>query len=63
MTLIEFTLLDGNPVTVDAANLAFFQPSDDGTLIVLGDSAQIIVEESYDTVATMLGGDEGPPGC
>jgi hypothetical protein len=63
MALIEFTLLDGNPVTVDTANLAFFQPSDGGTLIVLGDSAQIIVEEPYDTVATMLGSGESPPGC
>jgi len=35
--IAEFTLGDGNPVTINMDQIDYFQPSDDGTLVVFAD--------------------------
>jgi len=62
MEAAEFTLADGNPVTVNLAQIDYFQPSDDETLIVFADGREITVTESYDAVAEVLN-PEKQAGC
>ncbi|EZP65393.1 hypothetical protein BV96_04673 [Sphingomonas paucimobilis] len=35
--IAEFTLEDGNPVSINMDQVDYFQPCDDGTLVVLAD--------------------------
>ncbi|ANI79589.1 hypothetical protein [Sphingobium sp. EP60837] len=58
----EFTLVDGNPVTVNMAQIDYFQPSDNGTLVVFSDGRQLELEESYDAVAEVMN-PERQAGC
>jgi hypothetical protein len=39
--IAEFTLCDGNPVTINMEQVDYFQPCDDGTLIVFADGRQL----------------------
>ena len=52
--IAELTLADGNPITVNLANVESFQPSDEQTLIVFVDGRRETVQESYDQVAEFL---------
>lgn len=52
--IAEFTLCDGNPVTVNLAQIDYFQPCDDGTLVVFSDGQQLALQESYDAVAEVM---------
>ena len=49
--MFEFTLCDGNPVTISTAAIGYFQPADEHTLIGLIHGPVITVRESYDQVA------------
>ena len=60
--IAEFSLLDGNPVTVNMDQIDYFQPSDENTLIVFADGRDITVTEPYDAVAEMLN-PERQAGC
>lgn len=60
--IAEFTLNDGNPVTVNMDQVDYFQPSDDGTLIVFSDGRQLELRESYDAVAEVMN-PERQAGC
>jgi len=50
----EFTLLDGNPVTINLDQIDYFQPSDDGTFVVFADGRHLELLDSYDAVAEVL---------
>lgn len=52
--IAEFTLDDGNPVSVNMKNVDYFQPADENTLIVFADGRELVVKESYDAVAEVL---------
>lgn len=58
----EFTLNDGNPVTINMDQVDYFQPSDDGTLIMFADGRELEVQEPYDAVAEVLN-PERQAGC
>jgi DNA-binding LytR/AlgR family response regulator len=60
--IAEFTLNDGNPVMINMDQIDYFQPSDDGTLVVFADGRQLELQESYDTVAEVLN-PERQAGC
>lgn len=50
----QFNLLDGNPVTINLGQIDYFQPSDDGTLVVFADGRNLELQDSYDAVAEVL---------
>ena len=50
----EFSLLDGNPVTINLDQIDYFQPSDEGTLVVFADGRNLELQDSYDAVAEVL---------
>ena len=52
--IAEFTLLDGNPITINMGQIDCFQPCDDHTLIVFADGRVLTVHEPYDAVAEVL---------
>lgn len=52
--IAEFTLSDGNPVSVNLERVDYFQPADEGTLIVFADNVCVTVSEPYDAVAEVL---------
>lgn len=52
--IAEFTFNDVNPVTINMDQVDYFQPSDDGTLMVFADGRQLKLQESYDAVAEVL---------
>jgi hypothetical protein len=60
--IAEFTLCDGNPVTINMEQVDYFQPCDDGTIIVFADSRQLELEESYDAVSEVTN-PERQAGC
>ncbi|ANI80303.1 hypothetical protein [Sphingobium sp. EP60837] len=60
--IAEFTLADGNPVTINMDQIDYFQPCDDGTLVVFADGRKLELQESYDTVAEVLN-PERQAGC
>lgn len=60
--IVEFTLTDGNPVTINMAQIDYFQPCHDGTLVVFADGRQLELQESYDAVAEVLN-PERQAGC
>lgn len=60
--IAEFTLHDGNPVSINLEQIDYFQPSDDGTLVVFADGRQLELQESYDVVAEVMN-PERQAGC
>lgn len=60
--IAEFTLSDGNPVSVNLDEVEYFKASGDGTMIVFADKVCVCVEESYDAVAEVLN-PERQAGC
>lgn len=52
--IAEFNLLDGNPVSINMDQVDYFQPSDDGTLVVFSDGRTLELMDSYDFVAEVL---------
>ncbi|MCK0531791.1 hypothetical protein [Sphingobium agri] len=60
--IAEFTLNDGNPVSINLEQIDYFQPSDDGTLVVFADGRQLELQESYDAVAEVMN-PERQAGC
>lgn len=50
----EFSLLDGNPVTINLDQIDYFQPSDEGTLVVFTNGSNLELLDSYDAVAEVL---------
>ena len=50
----EFSLLDGNPVTINLDQIDYFQPSDEGTLVLFADGRNLELQDSYDAVAEVL---------
>jgi DNA-binding LytR/AlgR family response regulator len=52
--IAEFTLCDGNPVTINVDQIEYFQPSDDGTSVVFADGRTLELRESYDAVAEVM---------
>ena len=58
----EFNLLDGNPVTINLYQIDYFQPSDDGTLVVFSDGRTLELVDSYDAVAEVMN-PEKQAGC
>lgn len=52
--IAEFTLNDGNPVSINLEQIDYFQPCDDGTLVVFSDGRQLELQESYDAVAEVM---------
>lgn len=50
----EFNLLDGNPVTINLDQIDYFQPSDEGTLVVFADGRNLELQDSYDAVAEVM---------
>ncbi|MEV5030967.1 hypothetical protein MRBLMC3_000121 [Sphingobium sp. LMC3-1-1.1] len=58
----EFNLLDGNPVTINLDQIDYFQPSDDGTLVVFSDGRTLELVDSYDAVAEVMN-PEKQAGC
>lgn len=52
--IAEFSLLDGNPVTVNMDQIDYFQPSDEGTLIVFADGRALELTASYGTVPEVM---------
>lgn len=60
--IAEFTLNDGNPVSINMEQIDYFQPSDDGTLVVFADGRKLELQESYDTVAEVMN-PERQAGC
>ena len=60
--IAEFSLLDGNPVTINMDQIDYFQPSDDGTLVVFADGRNLELMDSYDAVAEVMN-PEKQAGC
>lgn len=60
--IAEFSLLDGNPVTINMDQIDYFQPSDDGTLVVFADGRNLELLDSYDAVAEVMN-PEKQAGC
>ncbi|MBA4092423.1 MAG: hypothetical protein C0494_17775 [Sphingobium sp.] len=58
----EFNLLDGNPVTINMDQIDYFQPSDEGTLVVFADGRTLELTDSYDAVAEVMN-PERQAGC
>ena len=58
----EFSLTDGNPVTINLDQIDYFQPSDDGTLVVFSDGRTLELVDSYDAVAEVMN-PEKQAGC
>jgi uncharacterized protein YlzI (FlbEa/FlbD family) len=54
LMIAEFSLLDGNPITVNMDQIDYIQPAGDNTLIVFSDGQDITVAEPYDAVAEVL---------
>lgn len=52
--IAEFTLLDGNPVSINLDQIDYFQPADDNTMIVFADGRNLTVEDTYDAVAEVM---------
>lgn len=52
--IAEFSLLDGNPVTINMDQMDYFQPSDEGTLVVFADGRTLELIDSYDVVAEVM---------
>ena len=52
--IAEFTLCDGNPVTINMDQIDYFQPCDDGTLVVFADGRQLELQESNDAVVVVV---------
>jgi DNA-binding LytR/AlgR family response regulator len=52
--IAEFNLLDGNLVSINMDQVDYFQPSDDGTLVVFSDGRTLELMDSYDFVAEVL---------
>ena len=52
--IAEFNLLDGNLVTINLAQVDYFQAAGDNTLIVFADGRTLTVVDSYDAVAEIL---------
>ena len=49
--IAEFTLNDGNPVSINMEQVDYFQPSNDGTLVAFSNGQKLEIRESYDAVA------------
>ncbi|WP_197053208.1 hypothetical protein [Sphingobium herbicidovorans] len=62
LMIAEFTLNDGNPVSINMDQVDYVQPSDDGTLVVFADGRHLELQESYDAVAEVLN-PERQAGC
>jgi DNA-binding LytR/AlgR family response regulator len=60
--IAEFSLLDGNPVTINMDQIDYFQPSDDGTLVVFADGRNLELLDAYDAVAEVMN-PEKQAGC
>lgn len=60
--IAEFSLLDGNPVTINMDQIDYFQPSDDGTLVVFSDGRTLELMDAYDAVAEVMN-PERQAGC
>ena len=60
--IAEFTLNDGNPVSINIEQVDYFQPCDDGTLVVFSDGRKLELQESYDAVAEVMN-PERQAGC
>lgn len=60
--IAEFTLNDGNPVSINLEQIDYFQTSDDGTLVVFADGRQLELQEGYDVVAEVMN-PERQAGC
>lgn len=60
--IAEFTLNDGNPVSISMEQVDYFQPCDDGTLMVFSDGQKLELQESYDAVAEVMN-PERQAGC
>lgn len=60
--IAEFTLPDGNPVSINMGQIDYFQPADNHTIIVFSDGREITVDEPYDAVAEVLN-PERQAGC
>jgi len=45
-----FTLPDGNPVTVNRQAIAYYQPADDGTLMVFIGGSNLQLTESFEEI-------------
>lgn len=60
--IAEFSLLDGNPVTVNMDQIDYFQPSDEGTLVVFADGRTLELIDAYDAVAEVMN-PERQAGC
>ena len=52
--IAEFNLLDGNPVTINMDQIDYFQPSDEGTLVVFANGKNLELMDSYDAVAEAM---------
>ena len=50
----DFTLTDGRPVWIRAAEIDYFQAADDGTLIAFKDGRELLVNEDYVEVKQVL---------
>ncbi len=46
-----FTLPDGNPVTINRQAIAYYQPADDGTLMVFVGGSNLQLTESFEEIA------------
>ncbi|MFZ2996810.1 hypothetical protein [Sphingobium sp.] len=60
--IAEFSLLDGNPVTINMDQIDYFQPSDEGTLVVFSDGRTLELIDAYDAVAEVMN-PERQAGC
>tara|TARA_R110000787_G_scaffold208846_7_gene318890 strand:+ start:24573 stop:24758 length:186 start_codon:yes stop_codon:yes gene_type:complete len=60
--IAEFNLLDGNPVTINMDQIDYFQPSDEGTLVVFADGRAMELTDSYYAVAEVMN-PERQAGC
>lgn len=52
--IAEFTLDDGNPVSVNLSLVTHWAPADDNTIIYFSDDQNLVVREPYDVVSEYL---------
>ena len=55
--MLELSLDDGHPITINVDAIAYFKPTGDRTQILLMSGATLTVTESYDVVAEMFNPD------
>jgi hypothetical protein len=60
--IAEFTLNDGDPVSINMEQVDYFQPCDNGTLVFFSDGQKIELQDSYDAVAEVMN-PERQAGC